>query len=148
MGHRCFMWVRQVTKILFVMFPRLRASTRHGGARRFQYLVSLKRRGGVPSGAAAFIIFGGMGASAPILIIYPIHALPIRFSEEPSIKIRSGSINTQKDSMVPAENMIQPESTTLPETRKIPGSMKNHRNNTTGSRKPDENGSSFPRKAP
>jgi hypothetical protein len=24
-----------------------------------------------------------MGASAPILIIYPIHALPIRFSEEP-----------------------------------------------------------------
>ena len=33
--NRCFMWVRQVTEILFVMFSRLRASTRHGGARCF-----------------------------------------------------------------------------------------------------------------
>ncbi|PKL67957.1 MAG: hypothetical protein CVV30_11455 [Methanomicrobiales archaeon HGW-Methanomicrobiales-1] len=29
---------------------------------------SLNRRGGVPSGAAAFIASGGMGASAPIFV--------------------------------------------------------------------------------
>ena len=78
------MWVRQVTKILFVMFPCLGASVRHGGARRFYYLLSLKPPRGRPfEGRRRSIVFGGMGTSAPILIIYPIHAFPIRFSKEP-----------------------------------------------------------------
>ena len=54
---------------------RLRASPRQGGATlcvpRFNPVVGFKkqiRRGGVPSGAAAFIATGGMGASAPIII--------------------------------------------------------------------------------
>ena len=74
------MRVRQVTKILFVMFPCLRASSRHGGARRFYYLYSLKPPRGRPfEGRRRSIVPGGMGASAPILIICPIHALPIFF---------------------------------------------------------------------
>ena len=46
------------------MIPRLRASPRHGGAGS----QSLNRRGGVPSGAATFIIYGGMGVSTPIIM--------------------------------------------------------------------------------
>jgi len=42
--------------------------------------VNWGRRGGAPSGAAAFIVFGGMGASAPIVIQY----LRYPFNNEPS----------------------------------------------------------------
>jgi len=46
-----------------MMVPRLRASPRHGGAGGFIGIFSVKdfvliRRGGVPSGAAAFILHG------------------------------------------------------------------------------------------
>ncbi len=41
-----------------MIVTRLRAPPGHGGAGRFQILLgSLIRRGGVPSGAAAFIIY-------------------------------------------------------------------------------------------
>ncbi len=40
--------------------PRLRASPRHGGARTVFYLYVMIRRGGVPSGAAAFIAGAGL----------------------------------------------------------------------------------------
>jgi hypothetical protein len=58
------------------MVTRLRASFRHGGAVRFflkrkrkNFLSTLLiRRGGVPSGAAAFIATGGMGVSTPLLV--------------------------------------------------------------------------------
>jgi hypothetical protein len=42
--------------VLYTKDPRLRASPRHGGARRFEVFFShSNRRGGVASGAAAFI---------------------------------------------------------------------------------------------
>jgi len=47
--------------------PRLRAP--HGARRGKCGLLFLIRRGGAPSGAAAFIARGGMGASAPIITI-------------------------------------------------------------------------------
>jgi hypothetical protein len=50
---------------------RLKASPRHGGARRFQHFFShLNRRGGAPSGAAAFI---AMVNEEPSLIISDYH---------------------------------------------------------------------------
>ena len=45
-----------------------------GSDARNQKMQSLNRRGGVPSGAAAFIASGGMGASAPIFVIYSVEA--------------------------------------------------------------------------
>jgi hypothetical protein len=43
-----------------MMDTRLRASPRHGGAGKiFLIFLSLIRRGGVPSGAAAVIVNGG-----------------------------------------------------------------------------------------
>ena len=49
--------------------PRLGASPRHGGARKIPsyFYESSIRRGGVPSGAVEFIVFGGMGVSTPII---------------------------------------------------------------------------------
>jgi hypothetical protein len=43
-------------KIVFTMDSRLRASPRHGGTGRFIVIQSQIRRGGAPSGAAAFIV--------------------------------------------------------------------------------------------
>ena len=57
-------------------------SPRHGGARRFNISVTKTAAGALLFGAAAFIVFGGMGASAPIFVICPIHALPIQNSDE------------------------------------------------------------------
>jgi len=55
-------------KIMFVIFPRLRAYLQaRRGKEVLEYLV-LKRRGGAPSGAATFIITGDMGVSTPIII--------------------------------------------------------------------------------
>jgi hypothetical protein len=55
--------------IIFTRAPRIRAPPWHGGAVCVFFLKyqSLIRRGGVPSGAAAHIIFGGMGVLTPII---------------------------------------------------------------------------------
>jgi hypothetical protein len=63
--------------VKITMVPRIRASSRHGGAVRFSFNRSGKkisekstvliRRGGAPSGAAGSIIIGGMGVSTPII---------------------------------------------------------------------------------
>jgi hypothetical protein len=42
-----------------------------------------------------------MGASAPILIIYPIHVLPIRFSEDPKDFVAVYFVLTSSISMPP-----------------------------------------------
>ena len=49
----CFSEIIEIQEV-----TRLRASPRHGGSGRFQNFWLLTRRGGVPSGAAAFIISG------------------------------------------------------------------------------------------
>jgi hypothetical protein len=87
------MWVKYVTKNLLMMFPPLMGSlgrlvlvlAGQGIFLRITLIrkLHLNRRGGVPSGAAVFIVFGGMGASAPIFVIHSIHALPIQNSDEP-----------------------------------------------------------------
>jgi len=56
---------------LVTSVPRLKASLKHGGARRFQHFFShLNRRGGAPSGAAAFIAMVNEESS---LIIFDYH---------------------------------------------------------------------------
>ncbi|MFA4823822.1 MAG: hypothetical protein WC593_01550 [Methanoregula sp.] len=52
----------------FVIFPRLRASLQARRGKEVLEYLDLKRRGGAPSGAATFIITGGMGVSTPIII--------------------------------------------------------------------------------
>jgi len=81
---RCFMRARQVTKYLFVMSPRLRASLQAQRGKEVLTFQSLKPpHKEAPSGAGVFIVFGGTGASATIFVIYPIHVLPIQNSDEP-----------------------------------------------------------------
>jgi hypothetical protein len=41
------------------------------------------RRGGVPSGAATFIVFGVKGASAPKSVMLSIYPLPRKNSDKP-----------------------------------------------------------------
>jgi hypothetical protein len=41
------------------------------------------RRGGVPSGAATFIVFGGKGTSAPKSVMLSIYPLPLKNSDKP-----------------------------------------------------------------
>ena len=89
------MWVRYATENSLMMFPPLMGSLGHlvlGLAGQGSFLrITLIRKlhpntpeGASVRGAAAVIVFGSMGASAPIFVIHSIHALPIQNSDEPS----------------------------------------------------------------
>ena len=70
-------------KHLLGMFPASGPLFRHGGARSFQLFSHQNRRGGIPSGAAAFIVFWGIVVSATTFVVYSVHTLPIQNSDEP-----------------------------------------------------------------
>ena len=54
--------------------PRIRASPRHGGARQFlEFFSHLNRRGGAPSGAAAFIATINNVLSLIISLYHDLH---------------------------------------------------------------------------
>ncbi len=91
---RCYMWVRYAIKFVYDVpspcWGRSAASFFSLAGQGIFLRITLIRKlhpntpeGASPSGAAAFIVFGGMGASAPIFVILSIHVLPIQFSEEP-----------------------------------------------------------------
>ena len=86
---------------LVTSVPRLKASPRHGGARRFQHFFShLNRRGGAPSGTAAFIAMLNDDPSLIISIIMIFMGNPLlslfvyslrQLGELPSLSPRGSS---------------------------------------------------------